>query len=112
MTAPSDKPASAESAAPELTGKQRRHLRALGHHLRVVVQIGREGITPALVAQTRAQLEAHELVKVKVSEAAPDDRHGAAEQLARETNAALAQVLGRTVLLYRRRAKDPAIVLP
>jgi RNA-binding protein len=77
-----------------------------------VVQIGHEGITPALVGQARAQLEAHELIKVKVSEAAPQDRHLAAETLSRETSSALAQVLGRTFLLYRKRAKDPAIVLP
>jgi RNA-binding protein len=104
-----------EVAAPPaaaLTGKQRRHLRALGHHLRAVVQIGHEGITPALVKQARAQLEAHELIKVKLSEAAPEDRHLAAETLSGETGAALAQVLGRTFLLYKRRATQPAIVLP
>ena len=98
--------------APPLTGKQRRHLRALGHHLSAVVQIGHDGITPALIAQARAQLHAHELIKVKVSDTAPEDRHLAAETLSRETGAALAQGLGRTFLLYRKRAKDPAIVLP
>ncbi|GAC1339473.1 MAG: ribosome assembly RNA-binding protein YhbY [Myxococcales bacterium] len=98
--------------APELTGKQRRHLRALGHHLHAVVQVGHEGVTPALVQQARIQIEAHELVKVKVSEGAPAGRHETAEALARETGAALAQVLGRTFLLYRARAKDPAIALP
>jgi RNA-binding protein len=105
-------PPAAPAPGPPLTGKQRRHLRALGHHLRAVVQIGHEGITPALIGQASAQLEAHELIKVKVSEAAPEDRHLAAETLSRETGAALAQVLGRTFLLYRKRATDPAIVLP
>jgi RNA-binding protein len=105
-------PKVAAAPAPALTGKQRRHLRALGHHLHAVVQIGHEGITPALIEQARAQLEAHELIKVKVSEAAPEDRHLAAEMLSAETGAALAQVLGRTFLLYRKRATHPAIVLP
>jgi RNA-binding protein len=96
----------------ELTGKQRRHLRALGHHLSPVLQIGHEGLTDSLVAQANAQLDAHELIKVKVGESSPLPRHDAASQLASATNADLAQVLGRTFLLYRPRSKDPAILLP
>ena len=95
-----------------LTGKQRRHLRALGHHLNAVVQIGHEGVTDALVAQTNEQLEAHELIKVKVSENAPEDRHGSADALAAKTGSEVAQVLGRTALLYRPRPEKPEIVLP
>jgi len=96
----------------ELTGKQRRHLRALGHHLSPVLQIGHEGLTDSLVAQANAQLDAHELIKVKVGESSPLPRHDAASQLASATHSELAQVLGRTFLLYRRRGKDPAILLP
>ncbi len=96
----------------ELTGKQRRHLRALGQRLAATVQAGHDGVTDALVAQVAAQLEALELVKVRVSENAPETRHATAEALAQRTHAHLAQVLGRTVLLYRARKEAPAIVLP
>jgi RNA-binding protein len=92
-----------------VTGKQRRHLRALGHHLSPVVQIGHEGVSDALIKQTNEQLEAHELIKVKIGEG---DRHEAAEALAAKCNAELAQVLGRTALLYRRRKEKPEIELP
>jgi RNA-binding protein len=97
---------------PGLTGKQRRHLRALGQRVAATVQVGHDGVTDALVAQVAAQLEALELVKVRVSENAPESRHDTAEALARRTNAHLAQVLGRTALLYRARQEAPAIVLP
>ena len=97
---------------PTLTGKQRRHLRALGQRLASTVQVGHDGVTDALVAQVAAQLEALELVKVRVSENAPEDRHDTAEALAQRTNAHLAQVLGRTILLYRARKEAPTIVLP
>jgi RNA-binding protein len=96
----------------ELTGKQRRHLRALGHHLAAVVQIGHEGVTEGVVRQAEEQLEMHELIKIKISENAPEDRQDAAEQLAEKLQAHLAQVLGRTALLYRRRKEKPQIVLP
>jgi len=96
----------------ELTGKQRRHLRALGHHLSPVLLIGHEGLTDAVVAQANAQLDAHELIKVKVSESSPLPRHEAAEQLASATHSELAQVLGRTFLLYKPHADNPQITLP
>jgi len=96
----------------ELTGKQRRHLRALGHHLAPVLHIGHEGLTDSLVAQANAQLESHELIKVKVGESSPLPRHTAASQLGSATHSEVAQVLGRTFLLYRPRTKDPAILLP
>jgi len=96
----------------ELTGKQRRHLRALGHHLGAVVHIGHEGVSEAVVRQTSQQLEVHELIKVKVGETSPQGRHEAAERLAELTGAHLAQVLGRTMLLYKARKEQPQIVLP
>jgi RNA-binding protein len=96
----------------ELSGKQRRHLRALGHHLSPVLQIGYEGLTDSVVAQANTQLDAHELIKVKVSEASPLLRHEAASQLASATRSELAQVLGRTFLLYKPHPTNPQISLP
>ncbi len=98
--------------ADELTGKQRRHLRALGHHLHPVVQVGHEGVNDAVVQHADAQLHAHELIKVRIGENSPQERHDAAEMLAGRTHAHLAQILGRTALLYRARKDDPQIVFP
>jgi RNA-binding protein len=95
-----------------LTGKQRRHLRALGQQLTASLHVGHEGVSDPLVQQTDAQLEAHELIKIRIGDTAPEDRHATAEALAQRTRAHLAQVLGRTALLYRRRQDDPTIVLP
>jgi RNA-binding protein len=95
-----------------LSGRAVRYLRGLGHHLDVVVQIGKEGITEGVVAATRAALLAHELVKVKVLQDAPIDRKLAGEALADRAGAALAQTLGRTLLLYKRHPNKPKIVLP
>jgi RNA-binding protein len=64
------------------------------------------------VRQADVQLGAHELIKVRVSQNTPDDRHDVAEALATRTHAQLAQVLGRTALLYRARKDEPSIVLP
>jgi RNA-binding protein len=96
----------------DLTGRQRRHLRALGQKLTATLQVGQEGVSDAVVQQADAQLEIHELIKVRVGDHAPQDRHATAAALAERTRAHLAQVLGRTALLYRRRREEPRIVLP
>jgi RNA-binding protein len=95
-----------------LTGKAIRYLRGLGHHLDPIVQVGKEGITEALVAATREALAAHELIKVRVATEAPQDRKETGAELAKETGAELAQTLGRTLLLYLRHPRKPKIVLP
>ncbi len=98
--------------SPNLTGKQRRFLRAKAHHLSAVLHVGHEGVTDAVVRQCRVQLQAHELIKVKVAEMAPAGRQGTAGELAEKTGSDLAQVLGRTFLLFKKRAKDSKINLP
>lgn len=95
-----------------LSGKQRRHLRALGHHLDPVVQLGKQGLTEGVIAAVDAALAEHELVKVRVGTECPDDRHEIAERLAPAVKGAVAQVLGRTLLIYRRKPKDAKIQLP
>jgi RNA-binding protein len=95
-----------------LTGKAARYLRGLGHELSPVVSIGKEGLTDAVVSAASAALLTHELVKVKVQGEAPIDRKLAATELAEKTQSALAQVLGRTFLLYKKHPKKPKIQLP
>jgi RNA-binding protein len=95
-----------------LTGKQRRYLRSLGHELKPIVQVGKGGIDDGLVAAVDQALIDHELVKVKIGEAAGLERHGAAEAIAHRTGSEIAQVLGNTLLLYRADPEDPAIELP
>jgi RNA-binding protein len=95
-----------------LTGGQARYLRGLGHHLDPIVQIGKEGITDGVVTALKAALLAHELVKVRIQAEAPIGRKEAGAELAKLANCSLAQVLGRTVLLYKRHPNKPTIVLP
>jgi RNA-binding protein len=93
-------------------GKALRHLRALGHTLDPVIAVGKGGITDALVAEAKLALARHELIKVRVMTEAPVDRKDAAAALAEATSATLAQVLGRTFLLYRRNPQKSKIALP
>ncbi|MBA3541353.1 MAG: ribosome assembly RNA-binding protein YhbY [Deltaproteobacteria bacterium] len=92
-----------------LTGKHRRNLRALGHALKPLVQVGKGGIDDGLVAAVDRALADHELIKIKVSDSADVDRHEAADAIAQRTHSEVAQVLGYTLLLYRAFPEDPVI---
>ena len=93
-----------------LNGKQRRQLRALGHHLNVVVMVGADGVTEGVIAAAEQALADHELIKVKIA-ADRDERAAAVAQLVQGTGSEVAQTLGRTVLLWKKRKKKSKIDL-
>lgn len=98
-----------------VTGKQARHLRGLGHHLSPLAMIGKEGLTDNLLAALESVLAAHELVKVRVQDGCPLAREEAAELLAARTKSRIAQLIGKTFLLYRENRdlkEDKKIRLP
>lgn len=98
-------------ASKPLTGKQVRFLRGLGHHLNPVVMIGRGELSEAVLRSTDAALTVHELIKVKLQEGCEIDRREVASELAARTGSQVAQILGRTFLLYRE-SEEKKIQLP
>ncbi len=96
----------------DLTGKQKRYLRGLGHHLKPVVQVGQRGIHETVIEKVLEELENHELIKLKIGQDCLEDTKEAGAALAEACEASLVQVIGRTVLLYRTREDEPDIQLP
>jgi len=84
-----------------LTGRQKRYLRSLGHHLKPLVILGREGITDNVTKAAAAVLAAHELLKVKIGNGCHMDKLEAADSLAAGTGSQIIQILGKTFLLFR-----------
>jgi len=96
----------------DLTGKQRRYLRGLAHHLDAVVYVGANGVTEAVLDKTRTELAHHEIIKVRLGEGCDLDRHEVGFLLAEGCDAHLVQTLGRVNILYRAREEEPGIELP
>lgn len=66
-----------------------------------------------MVENVRDALNTRELLKVKVLEAAPENARDTGDALARRIPGAhVVQVIGRTVVLYRRHPEKPEIQLP
>ena len=95
-----------------LSGAQKRRLRALGHGLSPTVRVGKAGFTDNLVKATRQALQDHELIKIAITNDCPINRKIAPKELATLSGSHVAQIIGRTALLYRERKKNPEIKLP
>lgn len=100
-----------KTMATKLTGKQVRFLRGLGHHLNPIVMIGRGELSDAVLRSTDEALKVHELIKVRLQEGCELDRREVAAELAEKSGAQVAQILGKTFLLYRE-AEEKKITLP
>ena len=84
-----------------LTSRERAELRARAHHLQVMVHVGHQGITDALRATLDDALRTKELVKIQFSKNADVKAKEAAADLARQVDAEVVQVIGRTAALFR-----------
>lgn len=95
----------------DLSGKQRKHLRGLAHHLSALVRVGHEGFTDGLKDAVDEALATHELIKIKLLENAPIGKKEFAADVAERCGAHVAGVVGRTIILYRRHPKKPQVRL-
>ncbi|HOP17746.1 MAG: ribosome assembly RNA-binding protein YhbY [Chromatiaceae bacterium] len=95
----------------KLSEPQKRHLRALGHHLKPVVWIGQHGLKDSVVAEIELALDAHELIKVKIA-ADRDTRAELSAQICERTTATQIHAIGQMIILFRRNHKHPKIALP
>ena len=85
-----------------MTGKQRAQFRAAANGLEPVFQIGKGGVTDAVIAQVDTALRKRELIKVKaLLESAPQPPKEMAVTLSEATGSEVIQVIGGCIILYR-----------
>lgn len=86
----------------KMTSKRRAELRGLANRLEPLFQVGKGGISNALIAQTNDALRVHELIKLKVLlESAPETPREIAEKIAVATGSQVVQVIGGSMIFYK-----------
>ena len=85
----------------QLTPAQRKVHRAEAHHLDPVVMIGGDGLTPAVLKEADAALNAHGLIKIRVLGDDRVAREAMYQQLADQLDAAPIQHIGKLLVLWR-----------
>ncbi len=92
-----------------MTSKERAQFRAQANSLEPLFQIGKGGISDALIAQTADALRKRELIKVKVLlESAPESPREFADKLAEATGSEVIQVVGGSIVFYKENAEKDA----
>lgn len=94
-----------------LTGKQKSYLRGLANTEKSMFQIGKDNISENLIESVDEYLKAHELCKVNLLKTAELEVREAALLLASETRSEVVQLIGRTIVLFRKE-RDGKIILP
>ena len=83
-----------------LKGLQRSYLGKRAHGLRAVVMIGSQGLSHGIVKAVDAELENHEMIKVKFQDFKSSKKE-LTRELAEKTQAQVVRIIGNTAILYR-----------
>jgi RNA-binding protein len=91
----------------KLTPAERSALRSDAHALNPVVMIGEAGMTPGVLKEIDANLNAHGLIKVRVFGDDRDARVQMYETICEQLDAAPIQHIGKLLVLYRPQKEEP-----
>lgn len=95
----------------ELSPFERQYLKGLAHPLNPVVMIGNQGLSESVIREIAINLDAHELIKVRVLGDDRDARVAMFDKICDDLGAAQVQHIGKLLVIYR--PSDKArIVLP
>ena len=82
-----------------------KELRAKGKALEPIVHMGKEGLSPNVIAELQRQLKAHKLIKIKITKEyfTGKDKKAEAQAIADAVNAELIELVGFVVVLADKR---------
>lgn len=83
-----------------LSGFQKQYLKGLAHHLKPIVQIGKNGLTDQVCADIDRALLAHELIKVKFLEH-QEEKKSLTQSISDKLQGYQVGLVGNTAILYR-----------
>ncbi len=74
--------------------------------------IGQHGLSEPVLAELKATMEKHELIKIKIRIDEREQKQKIIDKVIDASNAHLLQVIGNIVVIYRSFDEAPQIILP
>lgn len=84
-----------------INSKQRAYLKGLANKINPSLQVGKDGLTDAIIEELHVQLEHKELVKISVLENSPVFVEEIVDEILEETGAEFVQLIGSKLIIYR-----------
>ncbi|MDR0297577.1 MAG: YhbY family RNA-binding protein [Streptococcaceae bacterium] len=84
----------------DLTGKQKRYLRAQAVTIKPVVQIGKAGLTNEILDSVRAAVDSRELIKIQILQNSDATTAEVAEMCER-MGFDVVQIIGRHIIIFK-----------
>lgn len=82
--------------------KRRIELVAKAHHLKPVVMIGQKGLTDNVMAEVDQALNAHELIKIKISAEDKTERQAMMDEICEKLDAIPLSLMGSVAIVFRK----------
>jgi RNA-binding protein len=83
-----------------LKGSARTYLRGLAHHLKPVVQLGKNGMTESFLEEVNHALDVHELIKLKFT-SFKAEKKTLAKEIEAQTRSEMVGLIGNIAIFYR-----------
>ncbi|KRM43969.1 ribosome assembly RNA-binding protein YhbY [Lentilactobacillus parafarraginis] len=90
----------------ELTGKQKRFLRASANRMRPIFEIGKNGLSKVWLDEISKALDSRELIKVNILQNASVTPSDVAEFVMSRSDITVVQKLGKTVVLFKQSSNE------
>jgi RNA-binding protein len=91
------------SKQPVMTSQIIRELRSKLHHLKPVIIIGNNGLTPAVIQEIEQALNYHELIKIRVTiKDQKEELLKITDEICAKTRAVIVQTIGHIIAVYRK----------
>lgn len=94
-----------------LNNRQKAQLKGIASTSKIKYQIGKNELSDALIDVLNKALIAHELIKIDVMKGYSGPLMELALDLSSRLNAEIVQLVGRTIILFRRNKENPKIQL-
>lgn len=93
-----------------LSNSQKKELRSIAHQEKVMVQIGKNGITDTVLESFENALLAHNLVKVNLLKSAPITVDEVKKELVERFSVDVVSQVGRVLVVYRYNKEGRVII--
>ena len=84
-----------------MNSTQKKFLKSHAHHIKNVVSLGSAGITPNFIKEVIATINAHELIKIKITGETKAEKQQKAQEISSLTAYEFIQIIGNQATLFK-----------